>query len=122
MATEELEDSILKLTKKMVGVPPDYDAFDDEIMADINSVFFILFQLGVGDEPFEITSDEELWSEYLEDKPKNLAGIKTYMRHKVKLMFDPPTSSFLVELLERQCSEFESRVSYQVDPAENNGF
>ena len=112
-----VEKSILKTIRKGVGLPvTGYDVFDDEIIMDINSVFSILFQLGVGDEPFHITGEDEKWDDFLTDEDANLEMTKTYIRNKVKLMFDPPTSSFLVELLERQCSEFESRVNYEVDP------
>lgn len=114
-----VESSILKTIRKGIGIPgTGYEVFDDELIMDINSVFSILFQLGVGDAPFRITGEDEEWSDFLPDEDKNLEMTKTYIRNKTKLLFDPPTSSFLVELLQKQCAEFESRVSYEVDPGE----
>lgn len=112
------EDSILKLTKQTVGVPEDYPTYDNEIIMDINSVFSILFQLGVGTEQFRITGATETWTSFFNTTGTgslNIDDVKTYMRNKVKLMFDPPSSSFLVQLLQDQCKEFECRINYQVD-------
>ena len=36
----EIQDSILLLIKKKLGIAPDYSAFDDDIIADINTVLF----------------------------------------------------------------------------------
>lgn len=109
------EQSILKTIRKMVGVPNDYTVYDDELIADINSVFSILFQLGVGSAPFRIEDDTAIWSDYMTDA-QNLDMVKTYIRNKVKLMFDPPSNGTLVNALENQCKEFESRINYEVDP------
>lgn len=112
-----VEKSILKTIRKGVGLPESgYEVFDDELIIDINSVFSILFQLGVGETPFHITGEDEEWDDFLTDEDANLEMVKAYIRNKVKLMFDPPTSSFVVELLKKQCDEFESRVNYEVDP------
>ena len=108
-------DSILASIRLGVGVPEDYTVFDTELIMDINSAFMVLYQLGVGDSPFQITCEDEKWSDYvsLED---NLEGVKLYIRDSVKLMFDPPMNSFLVDLLERRKKEFEWRINVQVDP------
>ena len=112
-----VEKSILKTIRKGVGLPESgYEVFDDELIIDINSVFSVLFQLGVGETPFHITGEDEEWDDFLTDEDANLEMVKAYIRNKVKLMFDPPTSSFVVELLKKQCDEFESRVNYEVDP------
>lgn len=37
-------DSILLSTKKQIGIEPSYEAFDADIIMDINSVFMILNQ------------------------------------------------------------------------------
>lgn len=112
------EDSILNLLKPMVGVTTDYNVFDNELITDINSVFSILYQLGIGDKQYRITGAEETWTDFFEEnevEDANIDDVKTYMRNKVKLMFDPPTNSFLVQLLQDQCKEFESRINYEVD-------
>ena len=113
------EDSILAFIKPTVNVPVEYTVFDNEIIMDINTAFSALYQIGFPSSPFRIHGYDEAWSDYLPDGEDegdiNIDEIKTYVRHRVKLMFDPPASNTLIELLERQCKEFESRVSYQVD-------
>ena len=111
------QDSILATIRLGVGVPEDYTVFDTELIMDINSAFMVLYQLGVGDAPFQITGEDEVWSSYIA-LSDNLEGVKTYIRDSVKLMFDPPMNSFLVDLLERRKKEFEWRINVQVDPGE----
>ena len=76
----------------------------------INSVFLILTQLGVGpSEGFTIEDETSEWSEFLDD-PTELQAVKTYMGMKVKLLFDPPLSSTVIESMNRLINEFEWRL------------
>ena len=43
-----MEQSILKSTKKILGIAEDYTVFDLDIITHINSAFSTLTQLGVG--------------------------------------------------------------------------
>lgn len=107
-----MEDSILKTIKQILGVPDDYDVFDLTIIIHINSVFSILSQLGVGpDEDFFIEDDSSTWDEFFEDEDMNL--IRSYIYLKVRMLFDPPTTSFLLDAMNKQISEFESRINTQ---------
>lgn len=113
-------DSILNTIKKMLGLDEDYDAFDTDIIVNINMVFNILLQLGVGPaEGFFITGDTETWSDYVTDMRK-LEMVKTYIYLKVKKIFDPGTSSALNAAIDDQIKELEWRLNVQVDPAEGN--
>lgn len=109
-------DSILICIKKLVGgIEPDVTHFDTDIIIHINSVMLSLNQLGVGpDDGFMITGDEETWDDFIEDKPI-LQAVKTYIGLKVKLLFDPPSTSFVLEAYERQIKELEWRINTQVD-------
>ena len=52
----DMNGSILDSIKKNLGIVPEYTAFDDQIILDINAAFSTLHQLGFGpDEGFEIT-------------------------------------------------------------------
>lgn len=115
-----VESSILKTVRLAVNCPADYAVFDTELIADTNSAFFILYQLGLGSSPIVITGEEESWDNVLPNV-QTIEAIKSYVGKKVKLMFDPPQSSYLVKLLEDQCAEFESRISYEVDPKPEDG-
>ena len=107
-----MEDSILISTKKILGVGPDYAAFDLDIITHINSTFSIVHQLGIGpDDGFMIEDDSALWSD-LEVDPSQLNLLRTYVFLKVRMLFDPPTTSFLIEATNNQIQEYEYRFSY----------
>lgn len=108
-----MNNSILLDIKKMLGLTSDYDAFDTDIIININSVFMILNQLGVGPEkPYMITGSTEQWSDFDNDLSDVLAT-KTYIYLRVRLLFDPPSSSFVLESINKQISEIEWRLRSQ---------
>lgn len=110
-------DSILNSVKKMLGITEEYEHFDADIIMDINSVFMILNQIGVGpEEGFSIEDAYTNWSDFL-PSGKNLEAVKTYTYMKVKLMFDPPLSSAAMESITRLANELEWRLSVAVDPS-----
>lgn len=110
-----MDDSILDSIKKILGMPPDYDAFDTDLVIHINSVFGILAQLGVGPEGgFSISDNTTLWKAYLGDS-KDLEMVKSYIALKVRLVFDPPTIGAVMDAMREQIREFEWRLNVQVD-------
>lgn len=110
-------DSILITVKKLLGIVENCVDFDEILVTHINSVFAILHQIGVGPvNGFGIEGKDEKWSDYLPGDPYVLRNVKTYMYLKVKLMFDPPQNSALMESYNRQIAEMESRLNYAVDP------
>ena len=109
-------ESILTSIKKLLGIEEDYEYFDADLIMHINSVFMILNQLGVGpEEGFSIQDTSNTWSEFIPDG-SNLESVKSYIFLKVKLMFDPPTSSAVIESINRSISELEWRLNVSVDP------
>lgn len=118
----KVTDSILLTVKKMLGIAEEYIAFDIDLIVNINSVFLTLNQLGVGPEkPYRIEGSEETWADFLKDQRKDLAGIETYVYLKTRLLFDPPTNSFLVDAMQKQCDELEWRLNVQVERGEESG-
>lgn len=112
-------DSILTSIKKMLGITEEYTHFDADIIMHINSVFSVLNQLGVGPEKgFSIENKSTVWSDFIPNETR-LELIKSYMHLKVKLLFDPPASSAVIESMDRQIHEFEWRINITVDPAES---
>lgn len=104
-------ESILDSTKKALGVGADYDVFDPDIIMHINSVFSTLNQLGIGPEDgFMIEDDEATWDTFLMGD-KRLNSVKTYVFLKVRLLFDPPATSFLIAAYEKQITELEVRLN-----------
>lgn len=108
-------DSILTSIKKLLGITEDYTHFDTDIVMHINSVFSILTQLGVGPpEGFYIQDKTTVWDEYITD-PNKIEMVKSYMYLKVRLLFDPPSSSSVIEAFNKQISEFEWRLNVAVE-------
>lgn len=108
-------DSILTSIKKMLGITEEYDVFDADLIIHINSVFMILTQLGVGPvEGFRIEDKDDTWEDFLEDNTK-LELAKSYMYLKVKLIFDPPLSSAVIESINRMIAEHEFRLNIEVE-------
>lgn len=108
-------DSILASIKKLLGVPEEYTQFDADIIMHINSVFLNLNQLGVGPEAgFAIENDSAKWSDFIKDNVK-LNAVKTYMYLKVKLLFDPPLSTSVIESMNHTISELEWRLNVVAD-------
>lgn len=111
-------DSILTSIKKLLGITKEYQHFDDDLIMHINSVFLVLTQLGVGpSEGFLIEDASAEWSDFLED-PTKLQLVKSYIFLKVKLLFDPPLSSAVIEANNRMISEFEWRLTVAADTKE----
>lgn len=105
-------DSILTSIKKLLGIGEDYEHFDADIIMHINSVLMILTQLGVGPaEGFSIQDKTKTWTDFLGDDSTQLEGVRSYVYMKVRLMFDPPTSSAAIESMTRLANEFEWRLN-----------
>lgn len=114
-----MDQSILTSVKKLLGIPDGYEAFDLDIIIHINTVFVVLYELGVGDEPFSITDKTAVWSDFLKDS-KDLNLVQTYVYLKVRLMFDPPTSSAAIQAMKDLVSELEFRINVLVDPRKSS--
>ncbi len=111
-----MKDSILHDCKKMLGIEDDYKAFDSELFLHINSIFVILNQLGVGPPSGFLVEDEDAkWEHFLGDSRRDLNLVKSYVFIRLRLMFDPPANSFLVNSLTEQAKEFEWRLNVQVE-------
>lgn len=106
-------DSILNSIKKLLGIDPSYTNFDQDITMHINSVLTILTQLGVGpSEGFVVEDEGTEWRDYIpDDAPAKIEAIRSYIYLKVKLLFDPPLSSAVIESTNRLISELEWRIN-----------
>lgn len=111
-----MEESILMTIKKMLGGSlVETDHFDMDIIININSVLMQLGQLGIGPtEGFIIQDEYAIWSEFLLER-KDLIAVQAYIYLKVKQVFDPPTSSFVLDSVDRQIKELEWRLNVQAE-------
>ena len=114
-------DSILTSIKKLLGITEEYKHFDSDIIMHINTVFLSLKQLGVGpEEGFRIEDDTAEWDEYIkvDDDPKKMAlqsAVKSYIHLKVKLLFDPPLSVAVQEIINQSIKELEWRMNVETE-------
>jgi hypothetical protein len=108
-----VEQSILNSTKKILGIAADYTVFDLDIITHINTAFSTLTQLGVGPaEGFMIESADDLWTDFDPvDDDRQYNAVKSYIYLRVRLLFDPPTTSYLITALEKQVQELEWRMN-----------
>ena len=108
-------ESILTSIKKLLGIAEEYTHFDADLIMHVNSVFSILTQIGVGPaEGFSIKDESSVWSDFVPEKSK-WELIKSYMYMKVKLLFDPPLNSAVIESANRIISELEWRILVAAD-------
>lgn len=114
-------DSILDSVKYKIGrYALDDDNFDADLIMDINTVLMTLWQIGIGTKLFSITSSSETWDDFLGENYSpdkvNLEGIKTYTALRTRMLFDPPTSSSVSQVITDQIKELEWRLNAMVDP------
>lgn len=110
-------ESILDSIKKLLGVSEEYTQFDNDIIMHINTVFMNLTQLGVGPAAgFFIEDSSAIWVDFVDlENEIQLNAVKTYVYLKVKLLFDPPLSSSVVQSINNMISELEWRLNAVVD-------
>lgn len=109
------ENSILISIKKLLGIDKDYVQFDQDIIININSALMSLTQLGVGPQSgFKIRGEEETWNDFIGERI-DFESVKTYIYLKVRLTFDPPQSSYLIENIKEQLKEIEWRLNFQAE-------
>ena len=113
----KLTESILTSIKKLLGMTEECIDFDSDIIMHINTVLMILNQLGVGEEGFQIEDKEAVWEDFI-TKDDNLGGIKSYIHLKVRLMFDPPLNSAILEAMKESIRELEWRLNVRAESNE----
>jgi len=111
--------SILTGTKKILGILEDYTVFDHDIITHINTAFSTLTQLGVGPaEGFMIEDETAEWVDFIDDTDLQYNSVKTYVYLRVRLLFDPPTTSYLIAAFQDQVRELEWRLNVHREETE----
>lgn len=107
-----METSILNSTKNVVGVAADYTPFDEAILMHINTAFSTLTQLGVGPaEGFTVEDADDEWEDFVDPEDHQYNAIKSYVYLKVRMLFDPPQTSYLIAAQQKQIEELEWRLN-----------
>lgn len=108
-------ESILTSVKKLLGITEEYKHFDADIIMHINTIFATLKQLGVGPKGgYMITDEYAVWADFLGEE-KLLESVKTYVYLRVRLIFDPPTNSAVIESMNRLIAELEWRILAEIE-------
>ena len=115
------DQSILDSVKKVIGMDPGYTAFDLDVIMHINSMFSKLYNLGVGPKTaaFEIEDKTAKWSDFLQGKT-NINMAKTYVCMSVRLIFDPPATSFGIEAIQKEIDQMGWRLNILDDDTHKN--
>jgi hypothetical protein len=111
-----MSESILTSVKKNLGIIEDDTSFDSDIILDINGIFPLLYQIGVGPEGFQIEDSSATWEDYLGSQVNILSLVKLYMYLQVKMIFDPPLSASVISSYENRINEYTWRINCMVDP------
>lgn len=110
-----MEESILESIKRALGFTKEYTYFDQDVLMNINSVCMVLTQLGVGPpDGFFVSGYDQTWADYLTNG-KQLMAVRTYIYIKVRLVIDPPSSSFVLEALKKNADELEWRLQIKAE-------
>ena len=109
-------ESILLSIKKLIGIPTDYKVFDKDLILLINSEFSTLHQLGVGTgNAFKIEDESSVWSDFSGDKDY-IESVKELIGIRVRMIFDPPSNSFVLTALKEKADELTWRLNVADDP------
>lgn len=119
---DQRTDSILASIKKMLGLEDEYTPFDMDVIIHINTAFMTLCQAGIGPkEGFAVTDYNQTWSDFLTNKVM-LGGVKTWVYLQVKMLFDPPTNSFVMDAYKTQADQILWRLNVQAESVEEMPF
>lgn len=106
-----MEQSILKSVKKLIGLGESYTPYDQDILTYINSAFSTLNQLGIGPAAgFAIEDDTTTWDAFIGNDYR-LSSVKTYVHIHVRLLFDPPSTSYAIAAFEKQIEQLTWRLN-----------
>ena len=115
-----MEESILATIRELLVGDKDDLSFDADLVISINLALNTLTQVGVGDEKgFKITGESEKWTDFVDDD--RLEMVKNYVHLKTRVMFDPPTSSFVLDSYNKQIDELLWRINVVVDDQTGGG-
>lgn len=113
-----METSILKSTKKILGLADDYTVYDHDILTHINTAFSTLTQLGVGPaDGFVVEDDTVQWASFI-GTDTQLQSVKTYVYLRVGMLFDPPQTSYLINAKKDQIEQLEWRLNQHREETE----
>lgn len=111
-------DGIFTDVKNGLGLDPEDNGFDSELLFSINAAISLIRQQGVGVD-IEVKDDTSQWKDFLPEASMELLGMaKEFVRLHVKVIFDPPAPSTL-KVMEDVKSELIWRIHSCFEEVEN---
>lgn len=116
----EISDSILSSVKKLIGINDDDLSFDLDIMMNVNAASSVLYQLGVLEKPYTITSKEDTYEDLLPGGSEDVINqIKMYFVYKTRIGFDSSSlTGGMLETIKELIREAEWRLMVSFNPAD----
>lgn len=110
--------SILQAAKEMLGgLYESQTTYDSDLISFINAEFAILWTQGIGpDEGFVIDANTK-WSEYITDPRLN--NIRLYIQTRLKITFDTPENTGLLNALYQESDRLEKLISWTTEHLKN---
>ena len=107
--------SILDTVKKTCGLGSDYDAFDQDILVFLNAAILDLTQNGIGpSDGFTVTDSSQTFEDFVGGF-KNVGAVATYLSQKTRIAFDPPSSSYVLEAMNKNLAELIWRLNLEAE-------
>lgn len=105
-----MNDNILASIKKLNNILEDDTSFDQELILYINSALMTIMQEWHGmDHAFRVEDGTETWDDLL-GEDTDYEGVKDLIGLKVKMMFDPPSNSAVLQAINDQIRDLEWRL------------
>lgn len=109
-------DSVLIDVKRYCGIGEEDPSFDMDICTNIDVAMSILVQVGViaSKNLQPVQNDSVTWIQLIPDQQR-LSTAKAYVKLKVRLLFDPPSSATVLNSLQASCDEFLWRAQFAAE-------
>lgn len=110
-----MDESILNSLKNMLGILPEDMDFDNELISHTNAFISNLTDIKIGpEEGFAIEDANAIWSDFVSNV-SDMSAAREYLYSSIRLVFDPPSNSFVVTSLEKAKDEAYWRLYMRAD-------
>ena len=104
-----VELNVLQSVKSNIGIPDDVIDFDNDIILYTNLALDTLIQLGVN--VSTNVKKDTIWLNVIINVPsEQISMIQSYVNISVRLIFDPPSNSTILNSLKDKMNELEFRL------------
>lgn len=111
-------DGILASMQLMLGMEPEYRAFNTDLIIHINTILGKLNQIGVGVAGYQLDLTDPYtskWEDFLGESNPTLNMAKTYTYLNLRVLFDPPSNSFVLDSIRKEIDEYTWRLRVEAD-------